>query len=273
MADAFAHLPPVVRPNRTKQRLLAGEVALGAVISCASPELVEIAAVTGFDFVTFDAEHETLDDAALTHCIRAAEAFGITPIMRIAKDPDRALRLMDQGAQGVHVPRCTTPDDMRDLVSWTRFYPRGERTFYRLGRGGNYNQGLDDAEWSRQMDEATLVIAMIEEAAALDHLDAMLDVAGVDAIHVGPKDLWQSLGMPSADVVDAAIARIAAAVLRGGKHLSLQLRAGDGLDRQIVRCMELGARMVSVPLLGLLVHRCHDFVADVRSRPWTPSRS
>lgn len=267
------HTPPIVRPNRTKQRLAAGELAVGAVIGSATPELVEIAAVTGFDFVTFDAEHETLDDGALTNCIRAAEAFGITPIMRIAKDPDRALRLMDQGAQGVHVPRCTTPDDMRNLVSWTRFYPRGERTFYRLGRGGNYNQGLDDAEWSRQMDEATLVIAMIEEAAALDHLDPMLAVPGVDAIHVGPKDLWQSLGMPGPEVVDAAIAKIAAAVHRGGKHLSLQLRAGDGLDGQIRRCIDLGARMVSIPLLGLLVQRCQGFITDVRERPWTPSRS
>ncbi|WP_325600820.1 HpcH/HpaI aldolase family protein [Rhodopila sp.] len=239
---------------------------MGAVISSATPELVEIAAVTGFDFVTFDAEHETLDDAALTHCIRAAEAFGITPIMRIAKDPDRALRLMDQGAQGVHVPRCTTPDDMRDLVSWTRFHPGGQRTFYRLGRGGNYNQGLDDAEWSRRTDEATLVIAMIEEAAALDHLDPMLAVSGIDAIHIGPKDLWQSLGMPPADVVDAAIGRIAEAVLRAGKHLSLQLRAGEAMERQLARCEALGARMVSVPLLGLLAQRCQGFVADVRRR-------
>ncbi len=246
---------------------------MGAVISTATPELVEIAAVTGFDFVTFDAEHETLDDSALTHCIRAAEAFGITPIMRIAKDPNRALRLMDQGAQGVHVPRCTTPDDMRSLVSWTRFYPRGERTFYRLGRGGNYNQGLDEAEWSRQIDDATLVIGMIEEAAALDHLDEMLAVPYVDVIHVGPKDLWQSLGMPLPEVVDAAIGRIAAAVQHGGKHLSLQLRPGEGMNRQIARCAELGARMISISLLGMLVQRCRDFVTDVRSRPWTPSRS
>ena len=86
------------------------------MIGSATPELVEIASVAGFDFVTFDAEHETLDDSDLTNCIRAAEAFGITPICRIAKDADRLLRLMDSGAQGVHVPRCTTAEDMERLV-------------------------------------------------------------------------------------------------------------------------------------------------------------
>ncbi len=263
---------PVVRPNRTKARLAAGELALGAVIGSATPELVEIAAVSGFDFVTFDGEHETLDDSDLTNCIRAAEAFGITPVMRIAKDPDRLLRLMDAGAQGVHVPRCTTPDDMRSLVEWTRFYPRGQRTFYRLGRGGNYNEGLADDEWSRQADDAMLVVAMIEEAAALDHLDAMLAVPHIDAIHIGPKDLWQSLGMPEDSVVDAAIARIAAAVHAGGKHLSLQLRASSNMNRQIERCAALGASMVSVPILGLLVQASRGFVDDMKGRAW-PTRS
>ncbi len=260
----------IVRPNRTKARLQAGGLAIGAVVGSAAPELVEVAAVAGFDFVTFDAEHEPLDDAGLTGCIRSAEAFGITPIVRVAKDPDRLLRLMDAGAQGVHVPRCTTPEDMRRLVEWTRFYPAGQRTFYRLGRGGNYGEGLDDAAWSRQADAALLVVAMIEEAAALDHLDAMLTVAGVDAVHVGPKDLWQSLGMPAEDVVEAAIARIAAAVKASGKHLSLQLRASGDFAAQIRTCAALGATMISIPLLGLLLQGGKQFVETLRAQPWPP---
>jgi 2-keto-3-deoxy-L-rhamnonate aldolase RhmA len=257
---------PILRPNRTKALLASGGRALGAVIGSPTPELVEIAAVAGFDFVTFDAEHEALDDRDLTNCIRAAEAFDITPIVRTAKDPDRLLRLMDIGSQGVHVPRCTTPDDMRRLVEWTRFYPHGERTFYRLGRGGNYGEGLADDDWSREANDALLVVAMIEEAAALDHLEAMLAVPHIDAIHVGPKDLWQSLGMPSAEVVDAAIARIAAAVHAGGKHLSLQLRAAGDIDGQIARCVALGAAMISIPILGLLIRGSRSFVDDLRAR-------
>ena len=106
----------VVRINKTKRLLAAGQRAVGAVIGSPAPELVEVAAVAGFDFVTLDAEHEPLDDSQLVHLIRAAEAFDVTPIVRVPKDADRLLRLLDAGAQGVHVPRCSTVDDMRELV-------------------------------------------------------------------------------------------------------------------------------------------------------------
>lgn len=233
--------------------LAAGKVAVGAVIGSPAPELVEVAAVAGFDFVTFDAEHEPLDDGQLVHLIRAAEAFDVTPIVRVPKDPDRVLRLLDAGAQGIHVPRCSTVAHMRELVDCTRFYPEGQRTFYRLGRGGNFSSGMADDEWSRQANAELLVVAMIEEAAALDQLAPMLAVPGIDAIHVGPKDLWQSMGMPPKAEVDKAVERIAAAVLAAGKQLSMQHAAVEDLAPQIVRHQLLGVSMRSIPLLGLLL--------------------
>jgi 4-hydroxy-2-oxoheptanedioate aldolase len=242
-----------VRVNKTKRLLAAGKLAVGAVIGAPAPDLVELAAVAGFDFVTFDAEHEPFDDSQLVSLIRAADAFDITPIVRVAKNPDRILGLLDAGAQGVHVPRCTTVEDMRELVSWTRFYPEGQRTFYRLGRGGNYNSGLPDDEWARQANSELLVVAMIEEASALDHLGPMLAVKGVDAVHIGPKDLWQSMGMPPKPEVDKAVEQIARAVLAAGKHLSMQLAPIDELDPQIVKHQSIGVTMTSVPLMGLLL--------------------
>ena len=186
----------VVRENKTKRMLAAGRSAVGAVIGSPAPELVEVAAVAGFDFVTFDAEHEPLDDSDLVNLIRAADAFDITPIVRVAKDADRVLRVLDAGAQGIHVPRCSTVAHMRELVEWTRFYPEGQRSFYRLGRGGRFARGMGDDEWSKQANAELLVMGMIEEASALGELEAMCAVPGIDAVHIGPKDLWQSMGMP-----------------------------------------------------------------------------
>ena len=243
----------VVRINKTKRMLAAGELAIGAIIGSPAPELVEVAAVAGFDFVTFDAEHEPLDDSQLVQLIRAAEAFDITPIVRVPKDPDRLLRLLDAGAQGVHVPRCSTVADMRELVASTRFYPAGQRTFYRLGRGGNFSHGLADDEWSRQANAELLVIAMIEEVSALEHLGPMLAVAGIDAIHIGPKDLWQSMGMPPKAEVDKVVQQIAAAALGCGKQLSMQLAAIEDLPPQMARHQSTGVTMRSIPLLGLLL--------------------
>ena len=256
----------VIRINKTKRKLAAGELAVGAVIGTPAPELVEVAAVAGFDFVTFDAEHEPLDDCQLVNLIRAAEAFDITPIVRVAKNPDRLLRLLDAGVQGVHVPRCSTVADMQELVDCTRFYPQGQRTFYRLGRGGNFTHGMSDQEWSQRANEELLVVAMIEEASALDHLTPMLAIKGYDAVHIGPKDLWQSMGMPPKEEVDKAVQQIAAAVLASGKKLSMQFQLGgiDDLSPQIAGYQRMGASMTSITLLNLLLKEGSAFAKKMR---------
>ena len=243
----------IVRINKTKRMLAAGKIAVGAVLASPAPELVEVAAVAGFDFVTFDAEHEPLDDSQLVNLIRAAEAFDITPIVRVPKDADRLLRLLDAGAQGIHVPRCSSVAHIRELVECARFYPEGQRTFYRLGRGGNFSYGLTDDEWSRQANAELLVVAMIEEASALEQLGAMLAIPGVDAIHIGPKDLWQSLGMPPKAEVDRAVQQIATAVHASGKRLSMQHAAIEDLEPQIARHQVLGVSMTSIPLIPFLL--------------------
>lgn len=89
-----------VRPNRTRRKLASGRVVVRTVIGVPSPELVELAGALGFDFVTVDAEHESIDDRPIVHMILAAEAFGVTPVVRLAKDPDRILRVLDAGGPG-----------------------------------------------------------------------------------------------------------------------------------------------------------------------------
>ncbi len=258
----------VVRINKTKRMLAAGELAVGAVIGTPAPELVEVAAVAGFDFVTFDAEHEPLDDHQLVDLIRAADAFEITPIVRVAKDPDRILRVLDAGAQGIHVPRCSSVQHMQELVDCTRFYPDGQRTFYRLGRGGRFAHGMADDEWSKRANAELLVIAMIEEAAALDQLEPMLAVKGVDAVHIGPKDLWQSMGMPPKADVDKAIEKIASAVRSSRKHVSMQMQLApiDDLSMQIDTHRRMAVSMTSVPLLPLLLKEGSALAKKMRFR-------
>jgi 2-keto-3-deoxy-L-rhamnonate aldolase RhmA len=186
--------------------------------------------------------------------------------VRVPKDPDRLLRLLDAGAQGVHLPRCSTVADMRELVACTRFYPEGQRTFYRLGRGGNFSHGLADDEWSRQANAELLVVAMIEEASALEQLAPMLAVPGVDAIHIGPKDLWQSMGMPPKAEVDKAVQTIATAVLASGKQLSMQYAAIEDLPPQMARHQQMGVTMRSIPLLSLLLKEGTALVQKMRVR-------
>ena len=89
----------------------AGQIAHGALLTYHSPETVEMLGALDFDFVTLDPEHESYNELALVHSIRAAEAFGMTPIVCMANDPDLILRLLDAGAQGIHIPRVNTKED------------------------------------------------------------------------------------------------------------------------------------------------------------------
>lgn len=243
-----------MRKNRTKAKLAADQCAIGAGIAFPSPDLVELCAVVGFDFITLDTEHEPMSAEQVVHCIRAAEAYDMTPIIRLPRDPDLILKFMNAGAQGIHVPRCTTAEDLKELVRWTRFHPLGERTFYNRGRSGDFSVGYSDtAQWARTANQELLVIAMVEEVRALEHLDEMLAVPGVDAIHLGHMDLWQSMGMPSDmkgvfDTIDEIARRGVAA----GKHMSHTIRLTDDAVDRMGAYMRIGSRMFTISPLDFL---------------------
>jgi 4-hydroxy-2-oxoheptanedioate aldolase len=243
-----------MRANKTKAKIAAGECVIGVSVAFPSPDLVELCAAVGFDFVTFDTEHEPMNSEQIVHCIRAAESFDITPIVRLPRNPDLVLRFLNAGAQGIHVPRCTTAADMKEVVQWTRFHPLGERTFYNRGRSGNYNVGTTDtAEWARAANRELLVICMIEEVKALENLDEMLAVPGVDAIHIGHMDLWQSMGMP-ADMkgVFETIAGIAKRGVAAGKFMSHTIRLTDDAVDRMGDYMRIGSKLFTVSPMDFL---------------------
>lgn len=243
-----------MRKNKTKAKLAANQCAIGAGIAFPSPDLVELCAVVGFDFVTFDTEHEPMGSEQVVHCIRAAEAYDVTPIVRVSRNPDLILKFMNAGAQGIHVPRCTTAHDLKELVKWTRFHPLGERTFYNRGRSGDFSVGYTDtAEWARTANQELLVIGMVEEVKALEHLDEMLAVQGVDAIHLGHMDLWQSMGMPAGmKGVYETIDDIAKRGVAAGKHMSHTIRLTEDAVDRMGAYMRIGSRMFTISPLDFL---------------------
>lgn len=243
-----------MRVNKTKAKLSMNQSVLGAGIAFPSPDLVELCAAVGFDFITIDAEHEAMSDEQIIHMIRAAESFDITPIVRLPQNPDLILHFLNAGAQGIHVPRCSTAAELKQLVKWTRFHPQGERTFYNRGRSGNFSVGItDNAQWAREANRELLVIAMVEEIKALENLDEMLAVPHVDAIHLGHMDLWQSMGMPpDMKGVYEVIAQIAAKGAAAGRHISHTMRLTDDVMDRMAEYMRIGSRMYTVSPLDFL---------------------
>jgi 4-hydroxy-2-oxoheptanedioate aldolase len=250
-----------------RARLQSGGLVVGAHIQAASPELVELSAAVGFDFVTIDVEHEAIDDSEVAHLIRAAEAFGVTPIVRTAADPHRILRFLSAGAQGIHAPHCTTPDDVLALVRACRFRPEGERTLWALGRAANYAMGVDDATWTRRANAELLVIAMVEDVEAVRNLEAILATPGLDVVHIGPKDLWQSMGMPDQERVDALIADVVRRVVQTSRvSVSLQFRLGSEMHAHIDAYVQAGVRMLTVSPMDFIRMGAPPLLRGLRER-------
>jgi 2-keto-3-deoxy-L-rhamnonate aldolase RhmA len=235
-----------MRTNKTLGKLRAGENAIGFSMGFHSPETIEMMAAMGFDYVTLDLEHAAFDASAVSESIRAADAYDITPIVRTPSDRDLILRLLNAGAQGVHLPHINTAADVREAVSATRFYPLGRRTFYATGRSGNYGIAVKDAEFAAHANRETLLIIQIEEQEGIANLNDILAVPGIDAIQFGPKDLWQSMGFPDPDDVWEQIEGSVGQVVAAGLWVSMVGWMGsDPNSDKLSRYGDLGVRLVT----------------------------
>ncbi|MDO3521685.1 HpcH/HpaI aldolase family protein [Ralstonia pseudosolanacearum] len=206
-------------PQSLKARLrqAEGRPLVGLFCSTPAPLMVELIAAAGYDFVVIDLEHTLLDGAALTAMLLAARAGGMAALVRVAA-PLQIVQVLDAGAQGVVIPRVRSVEEAREAVAAAHHAPLGRRG---LNATCASRFGRDDlARTVARAAADTLVVAMIEDRAGLDALDAIAAVDGVDVLLGGAADLSQDLGMPwqtgHADV-RAAIARVAAAARRHGK--------------------------------------------------------
>jgi 2-keto-3-deoxy-L-rhamnonate aldolase RhmA len=209
----------MMQTNRMKAKLAAGEPAFGLSVMIPSPQIVESAAGMGFDWVLIDCEHGTVGLESMELMVMAAEASGVTPIVRprthAAED---ILQAMDRGAQGVQVPHVNTAAEARAAVEAVKFHPQGRRSLAAGTRASGYGFRGSSAEFVVEANRQTLVCVQIEDAEALPNLDDILRVDGVDVFFIGPSDLSQSMGHPGnpkapvvAQAIEAALAKIVAA--------------------------------------------------------------
>lgn len=208
-----------MKTNRMKSKLLAGEAALGCSIMVPSPQMVEMVGHAGFDWVLIDLEHGTIDLESAELMIMAAEASGVVPIARPRSNRKQDISsVMDRGAMGVQVPHVNTADDARRAVEAVRFGAGDYRGLAAGTRPDSYGLGGSMEDFVRQSNEQSLVCVQLEHASAIDNLDGILAVDGVDVFFIGPSDLSQSMGHPGnpaakpvAAAIDSALGKINAA--------------------------------------------------------------
>ena len=234
--------------NPLAERLRAGDIGLALMIKHARTVDIALAAKTcGFDALYFDLQHSTVPEDVVANISAAAVQTGITPIVRIPeKGYGTALRVLDGGALGIVVPDLSSAEEAREAVSHCKFAPLGRRS--NAGRYPQFAYGAVPAVKARdELNDNTLLVVMVETAAALENVEDIAAVEGVDVIHIGSSDLSSDLGVPGQNMhpkVLGALERVVAACRKHGKVPGMGgLSGGDGNNYE--QAVKLGARFFS----------------------------
>lgn len=243
--------------------LLAGNKPLfGMFVGITSPAIVEMCGYAGFDFVVLDNEHGPASIETTEHLIRAARCANVIPVVRTVEHD--ILRILDIGASAIQVPQVNTAEQARRIVAAAKYPPMGSRgaAFSPRAAGYNFFGGQPHAKAS---NEGTSVIVMTETRQALDNLDEILTVPGVDAVFIGPNDLSFSMGHQGNQKHPEVVAAIEAAVKKIARTkvaAGLMTIAIDDYHKYAA----LGARYLTTQITSLLVGALVGAVTAAKSR-------
>ena len=230
----------MMRSSSLKARLRAKTPSVGCWLSLGLPSATEVLAGAGFDALLVDQEHGegTLSEGIAQ--LRAASAYDVTMIVRVAShDPAPIKRVLDSGFEGVMVPGVESAEQAKAIVDACRYPPHGRRGAAGTIRAGDYGRHWD-AYFKRHVEEL-LIVLQIESAAAVDHVPEIAAVTGVDMLFIGPLDLSASIGKAGqfADAEVAALHDRAERAIKGsGKWLG-GIELSGKADRLLARGYDL----------------------------------
>jgi 4-hydroxy-2-oxoheptanedioate aldolase len=214
-----------MRENRLRTLWQAGQAVANGWLAVPSSFSAEVMAHQGWDSLTIDLQHGVIDYAAMLPMLQAISTTATVPVVRVPwLEPGILMKTLDAGAYGVICPMINTREEAQRLVAYTHYAPRGTRSFGPI-RASIYG----GADYATAANDTIVTFAMIETAQALDNLDEILSVEGLDAIYIGPSDLSLALGCrPVFDDVDAPVAEAIAHILARAKHHGLRAGIHNG---------------------------------------------
>ncbi|MDC0470423.1 aldolase/citrate lyase family protein [Candidatus Pseudothioglobus singularis] len=174
--------------------IISDNLTVGSWITISHPAIAEIMAKSGFDWLAVDLEHSVITIREAEELIRIISLCNVTPLVRLtSNDPNQIKRVMDAGAHGIIVPMVNTPEDAKNAVNAVKYPPLGKRGVglaRAQGYGTEFNEYL---EWQKH---EPVIIVQIEHIDAVNNLEKIFSVEGVDGFIIGPYDLSGSLGVP-----------------------------------------------------------------------------
>ncbi len=230
-------------PNRLRQLWAADQTAVNGWLAIPDGFAAEVMAHQGWDTLTIDMQHGVIDYPAMLAMLQAMSATPTMPVVRVPwLEPSIVMKTLDAGAQAIICPMVNTREEAQRLVSYCRYAPQGGRSF------GPIRAGLvHGADYASQANQSIVVFAMIETAQALDNLDAICSVEGLDAVYIGPSDLSLALGCkPVFDDVDAPVAQAIEHILARASAHGIKAGVHNGRPDVALGRAAKGFRFVTV---------------------------
>ena len=232
-----------MRENRLRTLWKNDQAAVNGWLAIPNSFSAETMAHQGWDTLTIDLQHGVIDYQALVPMLQAISTTATVPIVRVPwLEPGIIMKSLDAGAYGLICPMVNTREDAQKFVAWTSYAPKGTRSFgpiRALLYGG--------ADYAAHANNTIVRFAMIETAQALDNLDAIMSVEGLDAIYIGPSDLSLALGCrPVFDDVDPPVAQAIDHILERAKAHGIQAGVHNGVPEGALARIAKGFRFVTV---------------------------
>lgn len=252
-----------MRENKLRSLWAANGSAVNGWLAIPNSFCAEVMALQGWDTLTIDLQHGLIDTAALVPMLQAIQTTAAMPIVRVPwLEPGVIMKTLDAGAQGLICPMVNTREDAERLVQYSRYAPRGGRSF------GPVRAGLvHGADYADAANDNLVVFAMIETAQALDNLDAILKVEGIDAVYIGPSDLSLSLGCkPVFDDVEPKIAQAIEHILARAHAHGLKAAVHNGRTDVARARIAMGFDLVTVSSdARILMAGCQQILKEMKA--------
>lgn len=232
---------------------------IGAFSKTSDPAFIEIMGFSGMDFVIIDLEHGPNNIQTAQNLIRAAQLSKVFPIVRIKEEtPDIIGSVLDIDAGGIQIPNISSAAEAEALIKKAKFAPAGMRGVCRFVRSAGYST-TDRFKYFREAN-AAMIIAQIESREAIENIDTILDVEGVDVIFVGPYDLSQSLGVPG-EIDHPLVKREIENIVRKAAAKSVAVGIFVDCEERLKEYKRMGVKYLAYSVdVGLFADACRNVV-------------
>jgi|TARA_Y100000310_G_scaffold253669_1_gene260571 4-hydroxy-2-oxoheptanedioate aldolase len=255
-----------MKPNQMKAKLLSGKPVFGCIAPNSDPTLIETLGLIGFDYHILDCEHGPSDMLEVENFARACEVRGMTPLARVRElNRHLILQFMDAGIMGLIVPGMQNAEMVREMVNAVKYPPTGDRGLGPI-RAADYMLGeMSQEEYVKYANEQTMVFPLFEDIEALENLDEMVKVPGVDGLIIGPRDLAMSMGYidgPAGhDDVKEVVDKVIKTVLVAGLFVGTVAPNGSAAKSLVERGVQICLGGVN----GLLVSAGRAYLNEAKS--------